>query len=313
MKKATWFLALLLIFSCLYIPVHAQEALPADTWYEVTLSEDYRSVIWNGMEYQRFDSAGVILEVEEAPWDAALTLQQQQTIRRISVTLYNAQTVIGLQIHFPDSTALSAYYLRTDLMAEYTDIVSGKKDDCQIDFLWPEGNLVAASRSQLTGAGKTLTADILEWCDSFDVSFCSSDGKLKIATGAVIHYEGQYFYVDFSENGIVYNEYGFYPYDYTSLSGREITDSALLEALDAGMAAYYADGFGFLSNDTLTEAISRVFLVMLFGVTPVGILVVFLILHLRAKGLIYRKLFRIVWILAAALTAAAAVAMVLLW
>ena len=312
MRKICWILALLLVFSCLCVTVQAAES-PSLGTNTVTVSEDFRTVSWNGKEYQRFQTTGTKLTSDAASFEVTLTEEQQETLKAISVIRYNESAVLRLEISFLDGGKLTAHYLRTDLLDDHAVALAGKADNCFVDFEWPTGNIVQAKKSLLTGQSMTLKANILEWCESYEVRFRVGDSSLEVVGGAVLCSEERYYYVDFLANGIEYGESGFSAYEYFQLEGWEITDEDLLAQLRSASEAYYNDGLGFLSNDTLSQAIAKVFTVLLFCVLPFGLFVLFLVLSLRAKQPVYRVMFRVVWVLSVVLMTVAAVCMILLW
>ena len=73
-------------------------------------------------------------------------------------------------------------------------------------------------------------------------------------------------------------------------------DKALIEKLDNAKSAYYSDGLGFFENDELSEKVSMIFFLVVFAFLTLIILITFLILAIRSKG-IYKKMHRITYIL----------------
>ena len=138
----------------------------------------------------------------------------------------------------------------------------------------------------------------MEWCDYFPVVVASSDGNLTAYKGALITIDDDCYYVDFEEAHIE-SWYDFNPYDYAELPAYEISDTELIASIQEGEDAYYSDDFGFLLDDSFTEAVSAVFLIFVFAIIPFAIFVVFLILAIRSKT-VYKKMFRLIYILSAA-------------
>lgn len=310
MKKLTWILVLLLVCTCLCLPVHAREPLTPIGFAQLELSEDYRTVRWNEKEYQRIDSSGMTLEADYEDFDILLTAEQRQTLKEISVVVYNDLAVLRLNIYFAEGGKMTGYYLRTDLMDTYNAIKAGKAEECLVDFEYPADNTVKTSKTQLMGRKCTLHEDILIWCDDYPVKFYLAGDELMLTAGAILYREDQFYYVDCAENQL---DGDFYPADHTALSGWEITDPQLISQFTEALDAFYSDDFGIFFDDSLAVAISKVLVTVVFCVLPIGLFVLFLILSLRAKTEVYRKLFRIVWILAAATAVIAGVALAVLW
>lgn len=312
MKKLSWLIVLLLVFSCLCVTVQAKE-LPSTQTNTLELSEDLRTVIWIGKEYQRFDPAGAKLDMTFSSFNVPLTQAQQETLKSVSVTRYNASAVLALEIRFVDGGTMTAYYLRTDLLEDYAAALAGEVDECYVDFVWPTGNTVQTRKPALTGQAITLKSNVLEWCESYEVRFRVGSSSLEVVGGAVLCCEERYYYVDFRTNGIEYDEYGFAPYSFSRLEGWEVTDEGLLEQLRGASEEYYSDGLGFLDNDSLSQGIAKGFMVALFCVLPFGLFVLFLVLSLRTKQPVYRVMFRIVWVLCVVLITVAVSCMIMLW
>lgn len=307
MKRLTILLALLLVLSCVQMTVYAKDngaVLP-----EVELYDDFRTAIVDGKEFIRFNCAGMSLVYEDHRY-VGLTPQQKQTLNSIQIRFYEQKAVIQLEIEFSDGATLSAYYLQKDSLDDYHAIRNGQAKEMLVDFQWPEGNTIKLQKEALLGSPAVLKGKTLSRGDSFTVSGCR--GGLEVEIGTLVYYEESFYYIDFAENGI--DSESFISLSaYVSLSGWEVTDPTALRLLQAGLDAHYADDLGVFDNDSLTKAISKVFMVLVFGVLPGAVFVVFLILSLRVKKKIYRGLFRSIWILSAAEVAVFAWLMCILW
>lgn len=317
MKKLTYLLVFVLVLSCLCVGAAAQETPWVQEPYSedltIEISEDYKTVTWQGVTYCRFNSNVIELDYEGEGWEAALTAQQLENLSLVYVESMNRQTVLNLQIYFRDSSTLIASYLREDMIKVYENLQAGNAEKYRVDFGWPEGNTVNADRQGLYGTSMTLTEDILSWCNSYDVYAVDRDESIAVIVGFLLSYEEKFYYVDFSQARISYDAYGIDLYEYQQLPGWEITDEALLQELNTAQDAYYNDDMGFLFNDALTQSISKIFLVVIFCVIPGIVLILFAILAIRAKQAIYRKLFIIVSTLSGTLTAIFTLVLCLLW
>lgn len=293
MKKITALLILVLLLSLsVVVPVFADSA--------VTISDDYQQLYMDGYTYSRFDAGAIRLPQSYITEDKAveLTEEQKQKISGITLNIDEKQTLVYADIYFKDGSSMYIPFLREDYIEEYNSMIGDDWENCIIDFIWPEGNTIPANKSALFGENKvTLDEGFLQMCDYCDVNIESSDGSFAVSKGAIVFYSDEYYYIDYASAKIDTSD-GFSPYDYTELPAYEIVDPELLEDIKEAEGEYYSDGLGFLFNDDLTSSISAVFLVFIFGLIPLAVFVLFLILAIRAKGT-YKKLFYGIVILSA--------------
>ena len=281
----------MLLFSCLGLTVFAATS-------SATISDDYQKLTLDGNTYSRFNTS--TMEVEYFSYDTSVKLSanQQETIKEIILQANEDVTIIYADIYFKDGAVLSVGFLRDDYLGMYNDIATGESNEYTIDFEYPEGNTILVKKAALYGDSVTLGTEELEWCDYFPVVVASSDGNLTAYKGALITIDDDCYYVDFEEAHIE-SWYDFNPYDYAELPAYEISDAELIASIQEGEDAYYSDDFGFLLDDSFTEAVSAVFLIFVFAIIPFAIFVVFLILAIRSKT-VYKKMFRLIYILSAA-------------
>lgn len=293
MKKITALLISVLLLSLIIV-------MPAFADSAATLSNDYQELYMDGYTYSRFDASAVSnpqsYSTEEKVVE--LTEAQKQEVSDVILNIYEKQVLVYADIYFKDGSSMYIPFLREDCIEEYNGMIGDEWENCIIDFVWPEGNTVPASKSALFSKNKvTLDEIFLQMCDYCDVNIESSDGSFAVSKGAIVFYSDEYYYVDYASLEINITE-DFFPYDYTELPAYEITDSELLADIKAAESEYYSDGLGFLYNDDLTSSVSAVFLVFIFGLLPLAVFILFLILAIRAKGA-YKKLFYGIAILSA--------------
>lgn len=281
----------MLLFSCLGLTVFAETS-------SATISDDYQKLTLDGNTYSRFNTSA--MEVEYFSYDTSVELStnQQDTIKEIILQANEEVTIIYADIYFKDGAVLSVGFLRDDYLGMYNDIATGENNEYTIDFEYPEGNKILVEKATLYGDSVSLGAEELEWCDYFPVVVESSDGSLTAYRGALITIDGDCYYVDFEE-AHVESWYDFNPYDYAELPAHEISDEELIASIQVAEDAYYSDDFGFLLDDSFTEAVSAVFLIFVFAIIPFALFVVFLILAIRSKT-IYKKMFRVIYLLSGA-------------
>lgn len=305
MKKliATILFAILL-FSCLGLTAFAETP--------VTISDDYQTITMDGKSYTRIDASNLDVEYYEQLYkQVELSAAQQEQIKNVHIEGNENLILLYAEITFTDGATLSIDFLQTDYLETYQNFLNGQVEDYTIDFGWPEGNTVDAKNFDLWVNDTTLKQEDLEYCDYYYVSAQSSDGKLSATTGALIVIDSSYYYVDFKEIGV--NDYNdFYPQAFETLLAHKISNEKLISKLEDAETTYYADEFGFLFNDDLSETIASVFLIFIFAVIPFILLVLFLILAIRSKT-IYKKLFRTIYILSGSVLAVFAIVTVLIF
>lgn len=283
MKKITTFMiTFILLFSCLGLTTFAENS-------SISLSDDYQKLYVDGKSYSRFNASLIDVPTHEVESDIALSSTQQETVEEIYLDRNDSGNIYYATINFLDGSSLTVSFLQDDYLEEYQQMTSGQIEEYIIDFSWPEENAVPASKTDLMSSPVTLTKAELEWADTYYVLSKNKDESLIVFVGSLMIIENDYYYVNFSEINIR-DRYKFLPYDYETLSAYKITNTTLIAEIQKAENAFYEDNLGFLYNDDLTEKISAVMMIALFGVLPFAILVLFLICALRSKT-VYKKMF----------------------
>jgi len=229
-----------------------------------------------------------------------LSPTQEESIKKVDLLSDYDEIAFFADIVYKNGIKLSVSYLREDFMDDYTRLLNNEFESYTIDFLWPEGNTVTASKESLSGEKVTLTSEELMRISAYDVYADNGTEVLRYITGSLLIYDDDYYYVDFKEIGYDVSElYGFYPSDYKKLDAHKITDQTLILNLAGAENRYYDDNLGFFYDDDFTEKISAVFIVFVFAVIPLAVCILFLIFTIRSKA-IYRKLYAAVTLISAA-------------
>lgn len=279
----------LLLVSCLGITTFAKPA--------ATLSEDYQTLTIGTETYTRVNATVIASEYYEEDYTVvALSETQKGTIRSVSFEHDENEILMIADIVFTDGATMSISYLKTEYLEEYQKATSGQAKDYLIDFEYPSNNVVAATGFDLHVEDVFLTRDKVEEGEVYSVYVESKDQELKVQSGFLLAYDDAYFYVSFYENEI--SDYGELMVC-SQVKAHKITNEALVSKLGDAQTTYYAEDLGLLVNDDLGEKIATVFLTIAFGVIPFVIFVLFLILAIRSKS-IYKKMFRMIYGLAAA-------------
>lgn len=283
-----------LLFSCFSFTVFAQTPN--------TISEDYQTLVLDDDVYHRVDIS-VFDMYHDAYYETftdqiSLSEAQQDAIKNIDLSSFEDGNLRLMDITFYDGAMLSVYFLHEDYISFYEDVTSGQVSDYIIDFEWPKENTVDTTRTELFNNHTILSEHELQSCDYFPVVTRSEDKALTAYTGTLVTVDGTYYYIDTADAGLDNKGY-LVPYDYTELSAYEITDDTLLADIEEGIAKYHNDDLGYLYNDDLSDIISAVFLIFVFGIIPFVIMILFLIFAIRSKTS-YKKLFRTIYLLSAA-------------
>ncbi len=281
----------ILLFSCIGLTAFASPL-------SATISDDYQKLYLDGNTYSRFNTSMVEVDYFDTNIPVELNAAQEETIDKVSLQVNADTTFIYANISFKDGAVLSAEFLRDDYLEIYNEISFNENGSYMIDFEYPEGNIVTAAKADLFGNSVTLTEDELEWCSYYPVWIQNDDGTLTAYKGSLIIIEDEYYYVNYEDIKLE-NWYHFDPYEYDELPAYEISNAELIADIQAAEESFYSDDFGFLFDDSLTKAVSTVFLIFVFAIIPFAIFVVFLILAIRSKT-IYKKMFRFIYILSAA-------------
>lgn len=322
MKKFIYVIVTVLILSfCLGVTSFATsetDEVEINQIPSATFSEDFRTMYFNDHEYYQknlifFDSYvatdydvtdyyvddfdDIMSTMDFAiPTNADYVLSDTQKELVYNISLYGTDVLFTADISYNDGTMLSISYLRDDYIDEYDKFIAGGFADLEIDFEWPEGNVVKTTKQELLANEQLTLTDYDYWMD-FDYYYIyahSDDGVLTYNPGLMLKVSEKYYYFDFAENKS-HNMDFFMEHVYSDdgqLKGilvHEITDEALLSGIEAAETAYYEDDFGYLYNDELAIKVSYFFLILLFGVVPAVIFIVALVFAIIKKGK-YRKL-----------------------
>lgn len=295
----TLVLALLLLSSCFVLSVSAaQEYVPTEE-YTVTFSENFQKLYYKGVTYSRFD-ASFIEEPKYFEMDnefVELSPEQYEAVKGITVRMDESYSIADVAINFYDGAVLYVTFIQDKYLDTYNKMKGGEWQEYTVDFNLPVGNTVKTEKAKLKGDSVTLKEGILYSCDTYTVYTVNEDGRLKVFQGALLINDDKYYYVDFSELEI-YSRKSFYPRNFTEVSAWEITDEQLIHSIKEAEEKYYNNDLGFLYDDEFTKSVSMSFLVFAFGIVPLILFIVFLVLAVKAKT-VYRKLFGTVSVLSA--------------
>lgn len=303
-KILSLIIAVLLLVPCFALGVSAASATVVSA---ISISDDYKTLVYHGDNYIRFDSSNV-----EYTYDSSFTgaVDGNPEISTVLCELSVNGAIITADIYFNDGSNLNADFINENYFDEYERLLYNA-DEYTVDLYYPEDNEVKIAATSLSDTATTLMAkDILLINDSFEANAHSKDGSFYMQKGALLLLNDQYYYVDYNLNAVEKPD-EFYHEDYESLSAYKITDAQTVAELDKAYSEYNSDFVGLLGSD-FTEGIATVFLSITFAVIPMAALIIFLILSIRAKAPAYKKLFTAISITAAIELVVFAVVVILL-
>ena len=265
-----------------------------------SVDENFSTLTLDDERYEAFDfSVSGKADFSELNCTFNLTDTQKETVEKIDAQINEQGNVISAVYTFKNGSVLSTYYLHEDFFEEYDTVNSDGWNLCEIDFIYPENNILNFTKDKLLGESYNLSMAEDEIANWFDVDAVSGDKSFRVTKGILIDTDKEYYYLDFKSAGITYSDFDVENYDY--LPVYRITDPEVKEQIDKAIDEYYDDGFGFLNDDKTTKKVSDIVLAIIFLILPFAVFVLFFILALRSKTK-YKKLFRTIYILALILT-----------
>lgn len=276
----------------------------------ITISEDYKTIYADGYTYSRFNVSMLDVWFSEPEDNVVLSETQKENIDMVSLRCNDYNNVIEATFHYKDGSHLEATFLRDDYHEQYAELLKDNSLNSEIDFEWPEDNIVEAKVNELFGTVVTLDEEVLAQSDTFEVTVSNKDESLKIHKGWILSFDGDFYYVDFEESDLDRDM----RYEFWTREGvvvHEIDEDALVQKLTKAQEAYWDDGLGFFENGDFTEMVSLIFIIFVFAVVPMVVLILFIILAIRAKS-IYKKMFRATYILCGAELAVFATLLIIL-
>ena len=223
-----------------------------------------------------------------------LTDEQRKNFSNIYIEVNLETTMYRIEFYYSDGSSLCVYFLKDTLFEDYEKIISGNADKYLIDFQWPDGNIVTATKNQIKGETVNLSEEeiYLSTSEFFYVDMANENLTLSSYSGIICLMDDAYYYIDYKENNIeeAHFLYGEEPDADVIVKLHKITDEALNTEFQLALEKYYSDDYGIFYDDDTSETISAIFLIITFGVLPFVVFIIFLIKAIRGKG-VYKKLY----------------------
>lgn len=289
MKKKILFaiVSVVTVISLLCLPVFATLDSP------LRISEDYKTVEYNGKEYVRVDGYSVITGDNWdniSDFDIDLTATQEREIESIYATDYG--TIIEIELYYNKGGYELYYYVREDRL---DDFLSFQNDDpfiyeCEGFYL---GVYFTAAPKQLKSNPVTMKGYEVSYYNRYvDIYGNSADGQFRKHCGYIMHDgEGNYYFVDFYQFGAKEAQ-NFYAPDHENVTVYKITDKDILSALN--ISDDYIDIVG--EGDLPLAIISGIILSIFLCVVPIVAAILCLVFSHKARKP-YRRMWRTVALL----------------
>lgn len=280
------------LLACLFLlPAAAEEvtvtgepAEPGEGMY-IILDKTYTHLYYNDEVYSRADISRLSL-TKESRKGANVGFEEYNGVEGISLWATRNNTVFWIDVSFTDGSNITATFLRDSARADYERLLRGEPDKAVVDFNYPIGNEVNIKPANLRGESLSLE-EMPAASNCFYVRGTVGDGDLQAKMGFVAYLDGEFYYVSFDEVGddnlydILWGE--------NPLPAYRITDAETCAALFDARDAYLGDEMGFVYDDVLTGIVGLITLVFFFGLIPLALFVLFLILAIRGRG-VYRRI-----------------------
>ncbi len=288
-------ITILLLIPCFTLNASAiiSEKIDGNTYCGISLSEDYKTLYYKEESYTRFNPSWT-------QWNNATYFNDikyySNEIKSVNFDLGANDVIIRATIKLNDGSSISATYIKEDYyLAEHNSLLNFASE-YTITFGYPADTTVSLTSKQILGEKVTLLNHEYSFCDSFDVTAQNKDDSYYIDKGELLAINDSFYYVNYQENNMATIPY--YIENQDSVMAYKITDAEAISLLENAYNQYNSDAIGFLTGD-FTSNIGLVLLFLAFGIMPLAVFIVFLILSLRAKTPAYRKMFRIIYIISA--------------
>lgn len=299
MKKKIFALVItiFLIIPCFMINASAiiKERDDNSKTYGIVLSDDYKTLYYKGVNYERIDASMTMWNYSTSFLDVKY---DSDKVKSVDFELSEKDVIISANILLYDGSIISSTYIKADKHLDEHNMLSKYASKYTVDFGFPYDNQVELNSNQISKEKSLLSQYDLDFYEYFDVNVYSSDNTFYINLGCLLVIDDAYYYVDYVENGII-DFFDLYGQVNGSVQAYKIIDPIVIEKLDEAYDEYNSDTIGFITGE-ISEIIGVVLIILVFGLLPLAVLVVFLILFLKAKSSNYKKIFRTIWIISAA-------------
>ena len=271
--------------------ISSDEPCDLDPKVSITFSEDFKTLYYGDVTYSAFPSSQIPFSFDCLLKNSTLlTEKQKKDVSEISLFASPNGFAIQAEIYYNYGAYFSVCYLRDDFIKEYNRLTATTSDKFYIIFTHfynEDGDLFIKTTPQLLKGEKVkLEVDEILLDDWFEVEIKSDKMDMSVAKGTMLDYDGEYYYIDFTETNSDPNTFDHYTYKGDAY---KITDPTLVQQIEDKLEEYYEIDYGMFFDDNFTKVVARVFITIIFAIIPFVIFVLTLILAIKSKKP-YKKL-----------------------
>ncbi len=254
----------------------------------VAFSDDFSYVYYNGTRYIATDSRYFYINDYADPIQVSLTKEQKQKIKAMSITPYDSKFYLEADYLLNNNTSVYCTYINEYYYKHYQNAIEGKVTTVCLNDIHFDEELTFNLQNLLQNKTSILVSKYSEY-DCYNIMYQFFDGNVEVDLGVVFKQDDKYYYLDYATAGIEF----IHGFDFSMIAEKnvtvyEITDEESLATLDSALGD--SPEALPLFDDNTTMLISGFLLIFIFGIIPLGLLILFLILALRSKTK-YRKIF----------------------
>ncbi len=261
-RLLSFILALILISSVFCFTAFAEDNS------EITISEDYTKIYYDGKMYLKVEDSSAI-----SSWNTytiinvSLSKKQENEIEDVYIEVDSEEkSFIYLSVLYKKGGSLSEYYIEESRLEEYDDILNGNGEVTYVCFSYAAPLYINDSDLLTQGESISLMEYEVASYEQYEVYKGNSKETFSAVAGYIlVDYDVMDFYYKENSTGNVY----------------EITDAKLIEKFKAAYEEYKGDFSMFGGNDG--KIFFLIVSALILGVIPVGILVFGIILLVKAK------------------------------
>ena len=159
-----------------------------------SVDENFSTLTLDDERYEAFDfSVSGKADFSELNCTFNLTDTQKETVEKIDAQINEQGNVISAVYTFKNGSVLSTYYLHEDFFEEYDTVNSDGWNLCEIDFIYPENNILNFTKDKLLGESYNLSMAEDEIANWFDVVAVSGDKSFRVTKGILIDTDEEYY------------------------------------------------------------------------------------------------------------------------
>lgn len=284
-------ICLLLVFSLFCFTAGAEpetQMIAADENAKIKaeFNADFTKIECGGNSYSVIDSELLDEYGLEYSYTVNLTKEQQKTVSRLELNFDYKYAIIDAVYNLRSGMRISALYLNDKYLSDYVALKQGEIKDAEINFIYPEDNNLKIELQKLK-QNKTVKYMDGENVQTFPVRVKGEKCKYDFKTGFLVVSDENYYYIDSAETNVK-SESVFYDNLDQKYEVYVIKNPETLAILKDCYKKYSSD-YEIFNDTEFAKIFSKVLSIIVFGIIPLAVLIVSLILGLKSKTE-YRKM-----------------------